>query len=246
MDNLKLNSDNLRSLLKKMAADKATSHLITIINFEKRALLAEEHKPVQGIYFILEGKVKIFNTEKNNKTKIFRLAAKGDLVGFSSLNSTNYWSSAVALDKVKAYFININSLKLILKNNSKLSLLFINALALNLQNYEMRQRYVNLFPASIRIIEVLLHIAHKFGIKTAEGIELTDCVSRKEIASFANTSTEKAIRTISLLKSKSYIALDNKKIIITDKNALIEQLKKYCCDSKINLNEATCYLNLFY
>ena len=243
---IKHQSNTLKNQLIQLANNKKTSHLISLNKLVKGSFLVQENKPVNGIYFILQGKVKVFNTEQNNKIKIFRLVVKDDLVGYSSLNSTYYWSSAIALSDVEAYFINVESLTYILKNNKELSFLFINALSLKLHQYEIRQRYLDLFPAPIRVIEVLLLIAHKFGIITEEGIELKDCVSRKEIASMANTSTEKAIRTISLLKSKEYISLDAKVIIIKNKEALIELLKKYCCESKIKVNDPTCYLNIFY
>lgn len=239
-------SSTLRNQLKLLLQNKATSHLICINNFEKGVFLVEEHKPVVGIFFILEGKVKVFNTDIDQKTKIFRLASSGDIVGFSSLNLTNYWSSAVVIENVKAYFIHIESLKYILKNNNKLSFLFLNALTLKLQLYEMRQRYLDLFPAPERIIEVLLLIAHKFGNTTQYGIEITDCISRKDIASFANTSTENAIRTLSSLNSKKYISLESKKIIIKNKEALTNQLKQYCCTNKLEVENHLCYLNLFY
>lgn len=231
--------------LKLLFQNNVTSHLIDIYNLEKGYFLAKENQPVQGIYIIIDGKVKIFNTELDKKTKIFRLASKGDIVGFSSLNAANYWSSAVVIEKVKTYFINIDNLNYILKNNNKLSFLFINALTLKLRIYEMRQRYVNLFPASERIIEVLLLITYKFGNTTINGTEITDCISRRDIASFANTSTEQAIRTISSLNSKEYISIEGKKIIIKNKEALINQLKQYCCPIKLEV-ESPCYLSLFY
>jgi CRP/FNR family transcriptional regulator, anaerobic regulatory protein len=243
--NFKL-SRSLKYNLKLLARNKATAHLIRINKLEKGELLVEENKPVKGIYFILNGKVKIFNTEINQSTKIFRLATKGDLVGFSSLNASKYWSSAIAVGSVEAYFISSKSLKLIFKKNSKLNLLFLNALVLKLQNYEMRQRYLNLFPASNRVIEVLLLIASKFGNATNDGVEISDCTSRMEIASLANTSTANAIRTLSYLKSKNYISVKGKKIILKNKESLINQLKEYCCSNEISSDMHTCHLDLFY
>ncbi|MDP2089398.1 MAG: Crp/Fnr family transcriptional regulator [Flavobacteriaceae bacterium] len=239
-------SSRLNNQLKLLAQNKDTSYLISIKNLENGSFLAEENKAVNGIYFILKGKVKVFNTEMNQKTKIFRLASSGDIVGFSSLNSVNYWSSAIAIENVEAYFINLKSLRYILKNNSKLSFLFINALALKLHHYEMRQRYLNLFPAQERVIEILLLTANKFGNANRYGIEITDCISRKEIASFANTSTENAIRSHRSLNSKNYISIVGKKIIIKNKEALINQLKQYCCANNLKVGVHTCYLDLFY
>lgn len=243
-----INFKHNRSLnynLKLLANNKVTSHLISIQKLEKGFFLAEENKPVQGIYFILKGKVKIYNTEINQKTKVFRLASKGDIVGFSSLNAENYWSSAVALDEVRAYFINIESLKYILNNNTKLSLLFVNSLVLKLHDYELRQRYLNLFPAPERVIEALLLIASKFGEVTENGVEISDCTTRHEIASLANVSTENTIRILSALISKNYISVERKKITLKNREELINQLKQFCCLSRLSAAK-TCYFDVFY
>lgn len=238
-------SRSLNYNLKLLANNKTTSHLISIQKLEKGFFLAEENKTVQGIYYILKGKVKIYNTEIDLKTKIFRLASKGDIVGFSSLNAANYWSSAVALDEVSAYFINIKSLKYILKNNTKLSLLFVNSLVLKLHESEIRQRYLNLFPATERVIEALLLIASKFGEVTENGLEISYCTARHEIASLANVSKENTIRILSTLISKNYISSERKKITIKNKEELINQLKQFCCLHKLP-DAKTCYLDLFY
>lgn len=238
-------SRSLNYNLKLLARNKATSHLISLKKLEKGFFLAEENKPVQGIYFILKGKVKIYNTELNQKTKIFRLASKGNLVGFSSLNASNYWSSAVALDEVSTYFINTKSLKYILKNNTKLSLLFVNSLVLKIHDYEIRQQYLNLFPAPERVIESLLLIATKFGEVTESGLVISDCTARHEIASLANVSTENTIRILSTLISKNYILVERKQITITNREELINQLKQFCLLNKLP-DAKISYLDLFY
>lgn len=241
--NFKLNR-SLNYNLKLLISNKATAHLISVQKLEKGFLLAEEDKPVQGIYFILKGKAIVFNAELKQKTRIFRLASKGDIVGFSSLNTANYWSSAITLGAVEAYFINIKSLKYILKNNTKLSLLFVNALAMKLHDYEIRQRYLDLFPARERVIEALLLIGSKFGKVTENGIEITDCTTRREIASLANIATENTIRILSVLIKKNYIVVEGKKIIIKNKEELINQLKKYCCSQKLPNTLNACYLDV--
>ena len=80
----KINFKHNRSLnynLKLISINKITSHLIGLENFEKGTLLIEEGKPVNGLYFITKGKIKIFNTGCNQKNKTLRLLSKGDLVG---------------------------------------------------------------------------------------------------------------------------------------------------------------------
>jgi len=243
VDKLKI-SKSLKYNLKLLASHKETRHLISYEKLEKGFLLAEENKPVQGIYFILKGKVKIFHTEANQKTKIIRLASKGELVGFSSLNMSHYWLSAVALEDVEAYFVSIKNLKQILKNNSKLSLLFVNALALKLHHQEIRQRYLDLFPAQERVIETLLLIASKFGEVTENGLEIYDCTLRREIASFANISIENTIRIFRNLIAENLITVQRKKIIIINKEELVNKLKNYCCSHKLSDAFNDCYIDL--
>lgn len=237
-------SQSLNYNLKLLSNNKATAHLISIQKLEKGFLLAEENKPMQGIYFILKGKVMLYNADFKQESRISWLASKGDIVGLSSLNTANYWSTAVTLGAVEVYFINIKSLEYILQNNTKLSLLFVKALSMKLHNYEIRQRYLDLFPARERIIETLLFLGSKFGEVTEKGTEINDCTTRRKIASLAKISTENTIRILSALIKKNYIVVEGKKIIIKNKEELINQLKKYCCSQKLPNTLNACYLDV--
>ena len=230
----------------KLLSNKKKSHLITIKTINEGELLVEEKKHVQGIYFILEGKVKVFNGGLDKKVKILRLVSKGDIVGLSSLNSTFYWSSAIALKRVKAYFISQKNLNTILHTNCKLGLLLVNSLALKLRHYEVRQKHLSIFWAADRVIDALLLTAYKFGNNTDQGLEVSICTSRKEIASFASTTHEKVIRTLSDLKKQNHIEVNNKHIVIKDKQALLDHLVKYLDQTEESSELNFCYPNLFY
>ena len=244
-----INFKQRRSLhynLKLISNNKETSHLISIETINKGLFLAEERKPVNGIYFVLEGMVKVFNNGLDKKVKILRLVSKGDIVGLSSLNSTFYWSSAVVVKKVKAYFITQKNLKTILTTNLKLSLLLVNFLSLKLRYYEVRQKHLSVFLAADRVVDALLLTAYKFGNTTNQGLEVSFCTSRKEIASFANTTPEKVIRTLSTLKSQNYIELNSKHIVIKDKKALTDRLVKHLINTEEPSDVSFCYPNFFY
>ncbi|MBL4939607.1 MAG: Crp/Fnr family transcriptional regulator [Lutibacter sp.] len=232
--------------LKLIANYKATSHLIELKKIKKGHFLVEERKNVHGIYFILKGKVKVFNEGFDDKIKILRLVSKGEIVGLSSLNASHYWSSAIVVEDVDVYFIGLKNLKIILKTNIKLSFLFVNALALKLQHYEMRQKYLSLFQSAERIIDALLLIAYKFGEKTSEGLEISVCTSRKDIAAFSNTTKENVIRTLSKLKDNELILIEGKKITIKNKEALIGKLKEYIKLKNSKIDFDFFYPNLFY
>jgi len=246
LEKYRFDRNKLFKRLLQIANTKNTINLIEQKTIDKGTFLVKENQHVTGFYFILEGKIKVFNTGAQNKTQILKLASKGDIVGLSGFNSSYYWASAIAEQNVEAYFITPKNLEILLGLYNDFALLLIKALAFKARNYEIRQKHLSLFPATERIIDSLLLIASKFGIKTSNGIFIEHCTSRKDISSFASVSEANAIRTLRKLQEKEYITIAPKLIIIINKEALINQLRKYCCPNKITSTLNNCYVNSFY
>jgi CRP-like cAMP-binding protein len=230
---------NLLRTFKLIAKHEDTANLISIKTFNKGDYLIEESKSAHGVFFIIEVKVKVFSIGLNQKSNILRFVSKGDMVGLSSLNSSYFWASAIVMEQAKVYYISLEHLHFILTNNIKLSILLINKLSDKLCHYKIRQKHLTLFPATERIIDALLLIAYKFGETTNRGIEIYVGTARKDIANYANTSAEFAIRALSDLNSKNYITLTGKMIIINKKEILIDKLKQVC--NKNNLSNGLGY-----
>jgi len=230
----------------QIANAKNIINLIEQKSINKGAFLVKENQHVTGFYFILEGKIKVFNSGANNKIQILKLASKGDIVGLSGFNSSSYWASAIAEQNVEAYFITPKNLEILLGLYNDFALLLIKALAFKARNYEIRQKHLSLFPATERIIDSLLLIASKFGMKNSNGVFIEHCTSRKDISSFAGVSEANTIRTLRKLQDKEYITIASKLITIINKEALINQLKKYCCPNNLTSTLNTCYVNSFY
>ena len=230
----------------KLISNKKKSHLIRIKTINEGEFLVKEKKPVEGIYFILEGMVKVFNSGLDKNIKILRLVSKGDIIGLSSLNSNYYWSSAIVVKRARVYFISQKNLNTILQTNCKLGLLLVNSLAFKLRYYEVRQKHLSIFSAADRVIDALLLTAYKFGNTTDQGLEVSICTSRKEIASFANTTPEKVTRTLSDLKKQKNIEVNGKNIVIKAKQALINHLIKYLNQTEEPSDMNFSYPNLFY
>ena len=232
--------------LKLLKDYKETSKLVTIKTFKKGTILFKERHPVNGVYFILDGIVKIYNECNARKQNTLRFVTKGDIVGISSLNSSYYMASAVVVKPTKAYFINQKNLKSILKENGKLNFILVNFLSMKLRFQEIRHKHLSLFLAEDRIIDALLLTAYKFGEKTKEGLEISIGAARKDIASLASTSTEKVIRTISTLNRQKVISKKGRHIIINDEKKLLANLTKYFKLPEGITENNLSYPNLFY
>ncbi|WP_291974919.1 Crp/Fnr family transcriptional regulator [Lutibacter sp.] len=224
--NYKFNQNALFKKLLKIAKDKNTASLIESKIFDKGDFLVRENQLVTGFYFILKGKIKVYNSGSKNKKQILKLAAKGDLIGISAFNSAYYGASAVAEEKVEAYFITPKNLEILLSKYNDFSLTLIKALAAKVRNYEIRQKHLSLLSATERVIDALLLISAKFGVKTTEGILIEHCTSRKDISSFSSVSLENTIRTLSKLQKMNYIDIGSKLIVIKNKLELVNLIKK--------------------
>jgi CRP-like cAMP-binding protein len=174
----------------------------------------KEGAPIQGLYFICSGKVKTVKTGINGREQIVRLTKNGDTIGFRGFGtSKRYLIGASALeDTVLCNFSNETMLE-ILQNVPEFTYALMLFYADELNKSENNIRKIAHMNVRERVIDLLLYIHRKFGqINDLIDIEL----SRKEIADFAGTTEEQAIRIISSLKKEMLIKTVGKRIGILE------------------------------
>ena len=169
-----------------------------------------EGSPLQGLYFICSGKVKTVKTGINGREQIVRLTTNGDTIGFRGFGtSKRYLIGAYALeDTVLCNFSNETMLE-ILQKVPEFTYALMLFYADELNKSENNIRKIAHMNVRERVIDLLLYIHRKFGqIDGLIDIEL----SRKEIADFAGTTGEQAIRILSSLKKEMLIKTVGKRI----------------------------------
>lgn len=169
-----------------------------------------EGSSLQGLYFICSGKVKTVKTGINGREQIVRLTTNGDTIGFRGFGtSKRYLIGAYALeDTVLCNFSNETMLE-ILQKVPEFTFALMLFYADELNKSENNIRKIAHMNVRERVIDLLLYIHRKFGqIDGLIDIEL----SRKEIADFAGTTEEQAIRILSSLKKEMLIKTVGKRI----------------------------------
>lgn len=180
---------------------------------------------IKGLYFICSGKVKTIKTGINGREQIVRLTKNGDTVGFRGFGtSKKYLIGASALeDTVLCNFSNETMLE-ILQNVPEFTYALMLFYADELNKSENNIRKIAHMNVRERVIDLLLYIHRKFGqINDLIDIEL----SRKEIADFAGTTEEQAIRVLSNLKKEMLIKTVGKKIGILDVSKLRSEIMEH-------------------
>lgn len=198
---------------KKRVVCKKTNQFIT------------EGAPLQGLYFICEGKVKTVKTGINGREQIVRLTKNGDTIGFRGFGtSKRYLIGAYALeDTILCNFSNETMME-ILQNVPEFTYALMLFYADELNKSENNIRKIAHMNVRERVIDLLLYIYKKFGQRN-DLIEIE--LSRKEIADFAGTTEEQAIRILSSLKKEMLIKTTGKRIGILNVPKLRSEIMEH-------------------
>ncbi len=184
-----------------------------------------EGAPVNGLFFILKGTVKVFRTGINGREQIVRFAKEGEIIGHRGFGTEEYYSiGAIALrDSVLCYFSK-ETLQDTLLKNPKFAYDMMLFYANELNKSENKVKSISQMTVRERIIDTLLYIHRKFG--DLHGF-LNLPLSRREYSDYAGTTEEQVIRVFSALKKDNLITAKGKKIAISDINLLKNEISEH-------------------
>jgi CRP-like cAMP-binding protein len=219
------------------------------LSIKKGKMLFRKGDPVEGIFFLYSGVVKIHAPWADGREMIFRLARSGEIAGHRGLGGMApreaeaakgaggvreaegaqagfgstvalYPISATALEDTTACFISNEFLETSLKANPSLSYALMHFYATELQKAEKRMRDLTHMEVKGRIANALLDIEETFG-RDAEG-RIAMLLTRQDIAAYAGTTYETVFKFFNELTADGVISTEGKEITML----LPERLKK--------------------
>ncbi|WP_298474054.1 Crp/Fnr family transcriptional regulator [uncultured Maribacter sp.] len=220
--------ENLGCLMKKNIASDVVSeftHEKTDLNCKKGQQFIMEGAPVNGLFFILKGKVKVFRTGINGREQIVRFAKEGEIIGHRGFGTAEYYSiSAIALEDTTLCYFSKNLLQEVLKKDAKFTYDLMLFYANELNKSEAKVKSISQMTVRERVIDTLLYVIRKFG--QVNGV-INIFLSRKEYADYAGTTEEQVIRVLSALKKENLIIAKGKRIGIPDINLLKKEISEH-------------------
>lgn len=195
------------------------------IQCKKSRQFIMEGAPVNGLYFIYSGKVKVIKTGYNGKEQILRLSKDGEVIGHRGFGmGETYKIGATALEDTVLCNFSTALLKEILLSEPKVTFDFMHFYAEELNRSETKVKTMSQMTVREKVIDMLLYLYRKFGEENgAIGIEL----SRKELADYAGTTDEQVIRILSALKKEHLIHTKSKLIKILDVPKLKKEISEH-------------------
>ncbi|WP_339893699.1 Crp/Fnr family transcriptional regulator [uncultured Algibacter sp.] len=196
-----------------------------VIKCKKGQQFIIEGAPVNGLFFIKNGTVKVFRTGINGREQIVRFAKPCEIIGHRGFGTQEYYSiGAIALQDTELNYFSKEHLQEALLENPKFAYNMMLFYANELNKSENKVKSISQMTVRERVIDTLLFLHRKFG-NLRGYINLP--LSRKEYADYAGTTEEQVIRIFSVLKKERLITAQGKKIGIANVQLLKNEISEH-------------------
>lgn len=182
--------------------------------------------PLENVYFIYDGKIKIYKSDISGKEQLVAIMKKGEMfphVGF--FRKGDYPAYAEVLEHSTLIAIPISKFENVLIENPQLCIKVFKVLGekiVDLQNRLEEQILNNTYE---QIIKLLIRLGQKYGKKLNDGrILLKAEFTNKDLANMIGTTRETISRTLTKMKKDKLIEVDDKGDMFLDIDILMEEI----------------------
>ncbi|MDD4492579.1 MAG: Crp/Fnr family transcriptional regulator [Bacteroidales bacterium] len=195
----------------------------TQVLFRKGDSLTKQGTFASYILFVINGICKQYIEGYGSRSFNMRIVQPGEFVGLSAVFTKNIFNySTVALTDCYAFLIEKEAIAKVIQKNGLFGLNIIKRYCEQNSNLFSTLQTVLYKQMNGRISETLLYLD---SIRESHP-DIFLLLSRKDIADFAAISTESAVKLLKSFEKDGLIELQDKDVIIRDKNALEDISKR--------------------
>lgn len=204
-----LNSTEMMEILKRTRQ----------MTFEKDEMIYRKGEPLNYLYIVHRGKVKVFQIFESGKEQLLHILGTGDFMGelalFRNKMIDNY---AIAMDHTEICAIHRDDFQDILQKHPTISLKILGEFSERLEKMEDLVGQLSVQDVESRIAHYLMNLFEK-----EQKIELTLPMSKGDLASFLGTTQETLSRRLSNFQMNGWIhQKGHRKITLLNVEALGE------------------------
>ena len=174
----------------------------------------------QRIFFVKEGKIKIYKTDKSGHELILRFAKKGDIIGFGDLDTVSgQEESAMAIDETILCCLDQNVFVQLVRLYPELAIELLNFYRNELRNSEIKNFKLARLNVPGKVADALLTMYEAYG-GNGNDHTINLVLSRQEIANLAGTTKEQVSKVLSEFHDQGIIHTKSKQIDILKMESL--------------------------
>ena len=207
--------------------DLNTFESIKIVNkvYPKGATLFVEGQPVDGVYMLCQGTVKLSTCSQYGKVIVIDVAEPGDLLGLSAaVNEDCYETTAEVLETCQVNYVATDDLLHLLRNDPAAC---FNAVRQLSRNYNAAFRQVCALGLSDSVVGKLAKLFLSWsgnGNGNGNGsdgpVRIKNAFTHAEMAQMIGTSRETVTRALKYFRDNELVTVENSHLVIHDRHRL--------------------------
>lgn len=183
----------------------------------KSATLYDEGDISNGVYFIKEGRIKIFTKNEQSKEITKAILDPGQIFGFLSMaDESTRSNSAQAMEKSVVCKLTKPEFQSILKDQNQMTSLTMKIMGQKTMVMEEQLEALVFKDSRSRIIQFLLELAQTKGQRVGYEYVVRKFVTHLDIAQMTATSRQTVTTVLNELRDKNFLTFDRRRLLIRD------------------------------
>ena len=191
--------------------------------YAKGQVIFREGAYPTGIFFLREGKVKKFKTDKQGKEHIIYVANSGEMIGYHALLAEErYPDAAATLEESLISFIPREDFLSVLSTSKVLSQRLLKTLSHEFSVFVNSVASFAQRSVRERFAMQLILLREKYKKDFTPGMEVEIDISRDDLASLVGTARENIVRILKEFKEDEILETRGRKILIKNVDKLLK------------------------
>ena len=202
--------------------------LVEIVNtinhkeYVKGDVIFTEGNRANTLYFINEGKIKLYKYTKDGKEQILHVLSEGDFFGeLELIKPSKYGFTSKAIVDSKICTLTKDEMKEIMMKNPEIGIKILETVGERLSKVESLAQNLATNDVDSRMAYLLTDLMERYGEKIEKNISIELPLSREEMANFIGVTRETISRKLKKFEDEKLIKIvGTKNIIILDEEGL--------------------------
>jgi CRP/FNR family cyclic AMP-dependent transcriptional regulator len=181
----------------------------------------EATQPGGHLYIVISGRVRIFNSSAQGRSKTVAYLDSGDFFGeLSFIDQESRSASAEALEPCVFATINAERYREWILARPEVAWALLKSLSARLRQAKREIQALSFNNALGRVAQILLDLAGHYGEKTDDGLSIIRSFKQRELADMAGTAREVVSRALSRFKRIGCVKLSGDRITLLNEDKL--------------------------
>jgi len=198
-----------------------------IRHYKKGNILYWQGDPVDSIYVVQKGAVKISTLSADGKVYTHDILGAGHLLGSADFFlSGMHESTAETMNSASMVFIHPDEFQQVITTNSHFSALVMQELAQKTKFYSSKAQELSFLDAQQRLKQMLIKLADEHGIITDSGVEIGVNITHEDFGEMINANRTTITLCLQELKKLGYLWTEGRRIVLIPKRhmEILDQL----------------------